>query len=130
MARVLKKGDSINRVTQDLNELHLVKVSKTTVQRWVNEHGEKDKISNDLSEEDPPDNFSGFLSLDGTFKSVKVKKTTKIRHVKTGSAHCHGFVKEETPCRRFSHGGERRRSHLFVKRAEELASFGSELHDH
>ena len=74
VARVLKKGDSINRVTQDLNELHLVKVSKTTVQRWINEHGEKDKISIDLSEEAPPDNFSGFLSLDGTFKSVKVKK--------------------------------------------------------
>lgn len=74
VSRVLKKGDSINRVTQDLNELHLVEVSKTTVQRWVNDHGEKDKISTDLSEEEPPDNFSGFLSLDGTFKSVKVKK--------------------------------------------------------
>jgi len=81
VARVLKKGDSINRVTQDLNELHLVKVSKTTVQRWINEHGEKDKIYTDLSEEDPPDNFSGFLSLDGTFKSVKVKKNDqKLGH--------------------------------------------------
>ena len=74
VVRVLKKGDSIRRVTQDLNELHLVKVSETTVQRWINEHGEKDKVFTDLSEEDPPDNFSGFLSLDGTFKSVKVKK--------------------------------------------------------
>jgi len=74
VARVLKKGDSIRRVTQDLNELHLVKISETTVQRWINEHGEKDTISTDLSEETPPDNFSGFLSLDGTFKSVKVKK--------------------------------------------------------
>jgi len=129
VARVLKKGDSINMVTQDLNELHLVKVSKTTIQRWVNEHGEKDRISTDLSEEDPPDNFSGFLSLDGTFKSAKVKKTIKIWHIKTGFAHCHRFIKEETPCWRFSHGGERR-SHLFVKRAEEMASFGSERHDH
>jgi len=74
VGRVLKKGDSINRVTQDLNEFHLVKVSKTTVQRWVNEHGKRNKISTDLSKEDPPNNFSGFLSLDGTFKSVKVKK--------------------------------------------------------
>ncbi|MHA1440105.1 MAG: hypothetical protein ACTSPD_21370 [Promethearchaeota archaeon] len=49
-------------------------MSETTVQRWINEHGEKDKIPTDLSEEDPPDDFSGFLSLDGTFKSVKVKK--------------------------------------------------------
>lgn len=74
VSRVLKKGDSINRVTQDLNELHLVKVSTTTVQRWINERGEKSTIPTDLGGEDPPDNFSGFLSLDGTFKSVKVKK--------------------------------------------------------
>ncbi len=74
VVRVLEKGDSIRRVTQDLNELHLVKVSETTVQRWINEHGKKEKVPTDLSDEDPPDNFSGFLSLDGTFKSVKVKK--------------------------------------------------------
>ena len=74
VVRVLEKGDSIRRVTQDLNELHLVKVSETTVQRWINEHGKKEKVPTDLSDEDPPDNFSGFLSLDGTFKSVKIKK--------------------------------------------------------
>ena len=74
VVRVLKKGDSIRRVTQDLNELHLVKVSQNTVQRWVNRHGEKDKMPTDLSKEAPPKDFSGFLSLDGTFKSVKVKK--------------------------------------------------------
>ncbi len=72
--RVLKKGDSIRRVTQDLNELHLVKVSETTVQRWINGHGKKGVLATDFSEETPPDNFSGFLSLDGTFKAVKVKK--------------------------------------------------------
>ncbi|MHA1147098.1 MAG: hypothetical protein ACTSR8_02525 [Promethearchaeota archaeon] len=77
VARVLKKEDSINKVTQDLNELHLVKVLKTTVQRWVSEHGEKDRISTDLSEEDLPDKFSGFLSLNGTFKTAKVKKRLK-----------------------------------------------------
>lgn len=31
IVRVLRKGDSIRRVTQDLNELHLVNVSETTV---------------------------------------------------------------------------------------------------
>ncbi|MHA1726682.1 MAG: hypothetical protein ACTSXH_17900, partial [Promethearchaeota archaeon] len=36
ITRVLKKGDSIRRVWQDLKELHLVKVSQSTVQRWVN----------------------------------------------------------------------------------------------
>lgn len=77
IGRVLKKGDSIRRVTQDLNEFHLVKVSASTVQRWVNDHGEKDNIPTDFSEEDPPNKFSGFLSLDGTFKSVKVKKNNR-----------------------------------------------------
>ena len=42
VVRVLKKGDSIRRVTQDLNELHMVKVSETTVQRWINDHGKKE----------------------------------------------------------------------------------------
>ena len=74
ITRVLKKGDSVRRVWQDLKELHLVKVSQSTVQRWINEHGEKKYLPVDLSEEAPPPNFSGFLSLDGTFKSVKVKK--------------------------------------------------------
>jgi len=77
IVRVLEKGDSIRRVTQDLNELHLVKISKTTIQRWINEHGKKENLPTDLSEEDPPENFSGFLSLDGTFKSVKVKKNDR-----------------------------------------------------
>ena len=74
VVRILEKGDSIRRVTQDLNELHLVKVSETTVQRWINERGKKEYLPTDLSDEAPPENFSGFLSLDGTFKSVKVKK--------------------------------------------------------
>ena len=77
VARVLKKGDSIRRVTQDLNELHLVKISESTVQRWINEHGKKRDLPIDLSEEDPPPHFSGFLSVDGTFKSVKVKKNNQ-----------------------------------------------------
>ena len=77
VVRVLEKGDSIRRVTQDLNELHLVKVSETTVQRWINERGKKEILPTDLSEEAPPDRFSGFLSLDGTFKSVKVKKNNQ-----------------------------------------------------
>lgn len=74
VVRILEKGDSIRRVTQDLNELHLVKISETTVQRWINEHGKKETLPTDLSNEVPPKKFSGFLSLDGTFKSVKVKK--------------------------------------------------------
>jgi len=74
ISRILERGDSIRRVVRDLNELHHVEVSVVSVERWVNKHGRKEPISSDLSEEDPPDQFSGFISVDGTFKSVKTKK--------------------------------------------------------
>ena len=74
IARVLERGDSIRRVVKDLNELHHVEVSVVSVERWINKSGRKKRISDDLSEEDPPDQFSGFISVDGTFKSVKTKK--------------------------------------------------------
>lgn len=73
-SRVLERGDSIRRVTKDLNELHHVDVSVGTVENWINQYGEKGTIYEDFTEEDPPDNFSGFISVDGTFKSVKLKK--------------------------------------------------------
>ena len=74
VSRVLERGDSIRRVTRDLNELHHVEVSVVTVENWINMYGKKDDISVDLSDENPPETFSGFMSLDGTFKSVKLKK--------------------------------------------------------
>ncbi|TFF88478.1 MAG: IS1 family transposase [Promethearchaeota archaeon] len=74
VTRVLQRKDSIKRVTEDLNDLHHVKVSYGTVQKWVNKHGKKEEISEDFSEEDPPEDFSGFMSLDGTFKAVSLKK--------------------------------------------------------
>jgi len=73
-SRVLDRGDSTRRVTKDLNELHYVEVSVGTVEKWINERGEKGKLSEDFPEEDPPPDFSGFISVDGTFKSVKLKK--------------------------------------------------------
>jgi len=72
--RVLDREDSIRRVTRDLNDLHHVEVSVGTVENWINECGEKGEIPEDFTEEDPPPNFSGFISVDGTFKSVKLKK--------------------------------------------------------
>ena len=74
VSRVLERGDSIRRVTKDLNELHQVKVSVGTVEKWINKAGQKNKIATDFSNERPPEDFSGFISLDGTFKSVKTKK--------------------------------------------------------
>ena len=74
VSRVLERGDSIRRVTRDLNELHHVEVSVVTVERWINQYGRKNDVAMDLSDETPPINFSGFMSLDGTFKSVQLKK--------------------------------------------------------
>jgi len=86
VSRVLDKGDSVRRVAQDLNEFHLVKVSVSTVQRWVNEEGKRNELPVDFSNEKPPENFSGFLSLDGTFKPVKLKKNSqKLVRRKAGS---------------------------------------------
>ncbi|MHA1317964.1 MAG: helix-turn-helix domain-containing protein [Candidatus Heimdallarchaeaceae archaeon] len=77
VSRLLDKGDSVRRVAQDLNELHLVKVSVSTVQRWVNEEGKRNELLVDFSDEKPPENFSGFFSLDDTFKLVRLKKTLR-----------------------------------------------------
>jgi len=77
ISRLLDKGDSVRRVAQDLSELHLVKVSVSTVQRWVNEEGKRDELPVDFSDKTPPENLSGFLSLDGTFKPVRLKKTLR-----------------------------------------------------
>lgn len=74
ISRVLERGDSIRRVTRDLNELHHVEVSVVTVENWINKHGKKEALLMDLADEDPPKTFSGFMSLDGTFKAVKLKK--------------------------------------------------------
>ena len=48
VVRVLEKRAFVRRVTQDLNELHLVKVSETTVQRWINEHGKKENVPTEM----------------------------------------------------------------------------------
>lgn len=74
VSRVLERGDSIRRVTRDLNELHHVKVSIVTVEKWINKKGKRGELYIDFSGEKPPKDFSGFITLDGTFKSVKTKK--------------------------------------------------------
>jgi len=81
LSRILERGDSIRRVTKDLNELHHVEVSVGTVEMWINEYGQKEKVNSDFSDDPPPDNFSGFLSLDGTFKSVNIKKNDHLKKI-------------------------------------------------
>jgi len=77
VSRVLKKGDSIRRVTSDLNELHHVEVSIGKVEEWINEAGGKGKLKSDFSDDNPPENFSGHICLDGTFKSATTKKNSR-----------------------------------------------------
>jgi len=72
--RVLKKGDSIRRVTSDLNVIHHVEVSIGKVEDWINEAGKRGELNVDFSNEKPPEDFSGFISIDGTFKSATTKK--------------------------------------------------------
>ena len=74
LSRILERGDSIRRVTRDLIELHHIDVSVVSVERWVNKYGGKSKIRMDFEDDEPPDDFSGFISVDGTFKAVKTKK--------------------------------------------------------
>ena len=56
--RILKEGDSIRRVTKDLNELHNVKVSVSEVKLWVDKEGKRGDLNIDFSNEAPPETFS------------------------------------------------------------------------
>lgn len=75
--RILKRGDSIRRVTRDLNELHNVEVSVGKVKQWVDKAGNRGNLKQDFLEEEPPEDFSGIICLDGTFKSATTKKNSR-----------------------------------------------------
>jgi len=75
-ARILEEGDSIRRVTKDLNLLHNVEVSVSEVKQWVDKVGKRGELNTDFSNEEPPKDFSGFISVDGTFKAATTKKNT------------------------------------------------------
>ncbi len=74
--RVLEKGDSARRVAADLNELHHVEVSDRTVNAWINAESvtEAGLLETSFDGEPAVQDFSGALSVDGTFKAVNVKK--------------------------------------------------------
>ncbi len=75
--RILKKGDSARRVSEDLNELHNVPVSAVTVNSWVKEDIDEENPPNEFNSEMDEKDFSGVMSVDGTFKSVKAKKNAR-----------------------------------------------------
>jgi transposase-like protein len=71
--RVLKKGDSARRVLADLNELHNVDVTITTINNWINLNKKKE-VPTDFKDYHPISSYSGAVSYDGTFRAVKSKK--------------------------------------------------------
>ena len=79
ISRVLTKGDSLRRVTEDLNELHKVKVSLNEVKSWIDSKGNRGNLSVDFSQKTPPEDFSGFISIDSTFKAATTKKNALNR---------------------------------------------------
>nr|MDO8116812.1 hypothetical protein [Candidatus Sigynarchaeota archaeon] len=74
LERVLKNGDSMSRVAKDLNELHHVKIDVSTISKWMEK--ERDKTKNDQQGNEKPTKLpaSGVVTMDGTFKSVDIKK--------------------------------------------------------
>ena len=76
--RVLQKGDSARRVAEDLKILHNVEVSHTTIISWINKTSASDETPIDFSSFPPLSDFSGVMSVDGTFKAVKQKKNEPL----------------------------------------------------
>lgn len=54
--------------------MHNVEVSVSEVNSWVDKEGKRGELKVDFSDKDPPEDFSGFISIDGTFKAVTTKK--------------------------------------------------------
>ncbi len=78
--RVLEKGDSANRVAEDLNCLHHIKVSTETVLNWINPKDKDEKHPTEFEPlEEEEKNLAEVVSIDGTFKSVKAKKNETRR---------------------------------------------------
>jgi len=73
--RILNKGDSNRRVLADLKELHNVEISIGTINKWINDVDQSADLPTSFSEEEEFEEFSGAFSIDGTFRSVKKKKS-------------------------------------------------------
>ena len=73
--RVLKKGDSMNRVAADLNELHNVSIDTSTILNWVGKKREGKDDVRDEKVEGKKETGPDLLTIDGTFKFVDIKKT-------------------------------------------------------
>jgi hypothetical protein len=80
--RVLGKGDAMNRVADDLRELHHVEVTPQAICEWVKAERER---SVEKSAEGPAEAESApVLSLDGTFKAARTKKKAAVPGAASG----------------------------------------------
>ncbi len=69
--RVLDNGEAMNRVAADLRALHHVEVTPQAIAGWI----KKERKNQGLPGDSPASPPSGrVLTLDGTFKAVRVKK--------------------------------------------------------
>jgi len=72
--RILKKGDSANRISEDLMNVHNVDACPATVASWVKENRKDEDLPQEFNEKLKKNEFSGVISTDGTFKAVNPKK--------------------------------------------------------
>jgi len=74
LKRVLEMGDSMKRVASDLALLHNVTINVATIHKWIDAKASRDADVKNRDEEPIIIEYSGALSLDATFRSVRRKK--------------------------------------------------------
>ena len=77
LKRFLEKGDSTTRVAVDLKDLHNVEVDVTTILDWIQKKREQDTKACLAGTSTEKARSSRVICLDGTFKAVTPKKTTR-----------------------------------------------------
>ena len=76
--RVLENGDSMRRVAKDLNELHNVKITDSTILQWITKKRDEEDEDQGQADEGTKDASVDLFTLDGTFKFADIKKTVPI----------------------------------------------------
>ena len=77
LMRVLEKGDSMHRVVSDLATMHHVTIKAPTIHAWIDEKKAHDANGDKMDTDLAIIEHSGALSLDATFKAVRVKKSQR-----------------------------------------------------
>ena len=78
LLRVLERGDSMHRVASDLSLLHNVTIKVPTIRAWIEINKARDENDKRMRDEQLIIAHSGALSLDATFRTVKIKKNDQM----------------------------------------------------